>query len=128
MNPNQWGPKAWYFLDCIVLMYPENPTELDKQNYKTFFQSLANVLPCKKCQINYKNNIIIYPLTDEILSSKDKLIEWHLKIHNEIRKVQKKLKITFSQMKNYYEHSYDTYFIILFLLFSYGYYLYNNYK
>jgi hypothetical protein len=26
LNPKIWGPSGWFFIDSIVLSYPDNPT------------------------------------------------------------------------------------------------------
>ena len=57
MDPNYWGPKAWFFLHSITANYPINPTSRDKNIYKSFFISLKDVLPCSVCQENYKKHL-----------------------------------------------------------------------
>jgi hypothetical protein len=39
-NPNIWGSKGWFFLDTIILSYPSNPTNDDKNKFKIFFSLL----------------------------------------------------------------------------------------
>ena len=56
MNPEVWGPGAWTFLHSITFQYPEKPTDIDKQKYYTFFNSLKNVLPCPVCRDHYNKN------------------------------------------------------------------------
>ena len=84
MKPDIWGPGAWTLLHAITLEYPEQPSLLDKNNIRTFFESLSNVLPCEKCRIHFKNNLTVYPLTDTILSSKNQLVKWLIDIHNKV--------------------------------------------
>ena len=83
MNPEIWGPGAWLFLHSITLAYPNNPTELDKQNYKTFFEILKNVIPCKKCSYNYSKNIKDNNISNH-LDSKVSLVKWLVNIHNQV--------------------------------------------
>ena len=90
MGPNIWGPHGWKFIHFVTLAYPNNPTETDKQNYKTFFYSLCNVIPCVLCADNYRDHIGEYPLTDEILSDKNKLMEWGVLMHNLVNKENSK--------------------------------------
>ena len=82
IGPQVWGPHGWQFIHYITLGYPNNPTFVQKQNYKNFFLSLSNVLPCSICAAHYNENIIKYPLTDEILSSRRNLTFWAIDIHN----------------------------------------------
>lgn len=84
MKPESWGNHAWIFLHAVTLNYPEKPTKEDKLNYLVFFTSLRNVLPCNKCQHNFASHLKKYPLTDDILSSKKKLIYWLIDIHNAV--------------------------------------------
>jgi ATP-dependent Zn protease len=81
ITPEFWGPHGWIFLHSVTFNYPENPTQTDKINYKSFFESLGNILPCEKCSINYKNHIQKYPI-DTHLDSKTSLIQWLINIHN----------------------------------------------
>ena len=82
MGPDVWGPHGWKFLHFVSLGYPENPTESDKKKYKTFFTLIKNVLPCSLCANNYRIHLNEYPLTEKILSDKNRLISWCIKMHN----------------------------------------------
>jgi hypothetical protein len=82
MKPAIWGHCAWEFTHIITLNYPDNPTSQDKLNYFTFFDSLQYVLPCEKCQVNLTKHFQKYPLTPQILSSKESLVTWWIDIHN----------------------------------------------
>ncbi len=104
MEPNIWGPGAWLFLHSITFQYPDNPTELDKENYKTFFESLQEVLPCPSCSEHYKNNLNKFPIRVE---SKDELIEWLIDIHNEVNVINNKEVLTYDQVKNNYKKIYN---------------------
>lgn len=85
MDSKIWGPKAWFFLHAITLNYPINPSNVDKENYKNFFISLGNVLPCEICQVNYKNHLEELCINDYLNTRKD-LVNWFIKIHNLVNK------------------------------------------
>ena len=107
-NPKIWGPSGWFFIDSIVLSYPDNPTYEDKNIYKTFLLSLKNVLPCHSCRVHYTENLMSIPLSDYYLSSKVKLIEWIIKMHNKIKMINKNTNlITFDSFLEYYEKAYN---------------------
>ena len=55
----------------------------------------------------YKKNLEKFPLTSEVLSSKQNLIKWLFKIHNNINKMNGKPEITFSEMNNIYNNLYS---------------------
>ena len=90
LGPDVWGPHGWKFIHYITLAYPVNLTTEEKEQYKIFFHSIGNVLPCSICSNHYKKNLLEMPLTDEILSSKDNVINWAIDMHNKVNASRKK--------------------------------------
>lgn len=81
MLPSYWGPPAWILLHAITLDYPLEPTELDKEHYKTFFLLLQYVLPCQDCSNHFVKNLLINPLS-KALESRNNFVIWLIKMHN----------------------------------------------
>jgi len=81
IKPAIWGPHGWKFLHYVSLGYPNSPSYEDKSNYKQFYHSLQHVLPCEKCAMNYKQNLVKLPI-DNHLESRDSLVKWVFDIHN----------------------------------------------
>ena len=106
-NPEVWGPGAWLFLHTISLNYPTNPTYEDKENYKTFFTSLKNVIPCKNCAKHYSENLNNYPI-DKSLNSKQDLVKWLIDIHNEVNVKNNKRKYSYDEVINKYNNLYSS--------------------
>ena len=104
MEPNIWGPPGWTFLHTITFQCPENPTDLDKQKYYTFFNSLKNVLPCPNCKEHYTENFENIPIR---LESREDLIEWLIDIHNEVNKKNNKRIYTYKEVYDIYNKKYD---------------------
>ena len=102
MNPKIWGPSAWFFLHCVTLSYPSNPTAEDKMNYKNFFTYLGKVLPCYNCQENYKKHLDEIKLDDCSLKSRQSLVEWLYKIHNSVNKTTGKKTYNYEDFINNY--------------------------
>lgn len=103
MDPTIWGPRGWFFIDSIILNYPDNPTQNDKNDLVAFFDILPKVLPCYTCRTNLKLHLQNNPLTDTILNDKNLLIDWIIKIHNYSRKT----KLTYNDFINYYKYHYN---------------------
>jgi len=101
VNPEEWGSEAWKFLHYVALVYPKNPSDEDKKNYKNFFYSLQHVLPCSKCSENYKEHLQKIPI-EEALNNNDTLFKWTIDIHNEVNLMTNKDKFT-------YDKAYDLY-------------------
>jgi hypothetical protein len=108
MDPDSWGPPAWIFLHSVTLTYPLKPTKEEMKNYYNFFMSLQYILPCNKCRYHYKQNLIKYPLSKDILSSKKKVIKWLYDIHNNINRMNSKRNITLDEF--YYKYSVTEFF------------------
>ncbi len=111
MMTKVWGPPGWLFLHSIAFGYPYaiNPTNQDhaykQDHYKTFFNMIGYVLPCKYCRQSYIEFIREMPI-DNYLDSRENLCRWLYIIHN---KVNNKLGVAndcipkFSEIKEFYE-------------------------
>jgi hypothetical protein len=105
-GPNTWGPYGWNFLHYVTLGYPKNPDTDDKKNYKLFFESLKNILPCPKCAKHYEENLKVLPLTDEILDDKEKLIKWLIDVHNRVNVSTGKPEMEYTEARKSIEKPY----------------------
>jgi len=103
-----WGDKGWFFLESIVLTYPNNPSQEQKKEYKQFFYTLPTVLPCEKCRNHFYQFITKYPLNNTILKSKNNLILWLLTAHNNIKKINGEKEIKLKEFYDYYNKVYKT--------------------
>lgn len=80
-SPSLWGSGAWKFFHMVALSFPDQPTTDDKNDFKTFFHLLKNVLPCGKCRNNFNRHIKEIPI-DKYLDSPNHLFEWVVKLQN----------------------------------------------
>ena len=105
MNPKFWGPHGWIFLHAVTMNYPKNPTNHDKHVYANFFKSLQKVLPCEKCCVHYSQNIQEYPI-EPALESRDSLVRWLIKIHNEVNEDLGKPQLSYEQVIQEYQNKF----------------------
>jgi len=122
LNPNLWGPHAWFFIDNVAFSYPKNPTKFHKELFKNFFITIGDIIPCHSCRIHFKQNLKKIPLTNNILSSRNKFIEWVFQFHNLVRKSQGKNQRTHTEIMKYYDNppntsNNNTNHILIFMLF-----------
>ena len=126
LKPEIWGRDGWKFMHYVSLGYPENPSPSQKEEYKNFYYSIRHVLPCKKCAKHYAENLQKFPLTNEILSNKEKLINWVIDIHNEVNKSKNKPVLDYDQARkemgkhsdcNHKTKEYNLLFILIGILF-----------
>ena len=108
LNPQIWGPPAWFFIESIIISYPKNPTIEEKESYKNFFNSLPYILPCQKCKEHFKRFLSKYPLDNSILKSKERFIIWILSAHNNVKKVNNSKNISIENFYKFYNKQYNT--------------------
>ena len=100
-----WGPGMWHYLHTMSFNYPIKPTKLEKKQYKNFVLSLQNVLPCKYCRINLKENFKKIPLRDCDMLNRDKFSRYIYKLHEQVNKMlKKKSGLTYCKVRDRYEH------------------------
>jgi hypothetical protein len=102
ISPDEWGPPAWRFMHYITMAYPDNPTNIDKQNMKSFFSSIGYILPCEKCRLNFSRHTSSYPLNDDVLSSRFDLVNWLINVHNEVNKMNGKKVLSYDEVMELY--------------------------
>jgi hypothetical protein len=100
-----WGPSLWHTLHTISFNYPVNPTVEDKKNYQKFICSLRNVLPCKYCRMNLKNNFKSLPPTMEVMKNRATFSKYIYDLHELVNKMLKKRSnLSYCDVKTRYEH------------------------
>jgi hypothetical protein len=98
---NIWGPLYWYVIHTTALNYPNNPSDFHKTAYKNFFESFANVLPCKKCREHYQTHISRYPISP-FLDNNQLLNKWVIDLHNMVNQSLGKPLYTYQQVYQIY--------------------------
>jgi hypothetical protein len=105
MNQNIWGPPFWLTLHTISFNYPLKPTQQDKINYKIFYTSFQNAIPCSICKKNYIRHLKEHPI-DNYLSSRRKLSEWVIDMHNMVNGETGKKILSYDVVVKKYEDIY----------------------
>jgi hypothetical protein len=88
-------------MHMIALNYPDRPSPSDKLNYKLFFESLKDVLPCLACADNYAEHLQELPI-DRYLDSAGNLFAWTVHVHNIVNESQGKRKVSVQEALDYY--------------------------
>lgn len=102
IDPHLWGESFWGTIYYITFSYPDVPSNDNKQNAKYFFVVLTQLLPCETCRHHYRQNLEKNPLTDDVLSSKQKLLKWVVDLQNEVNSRLGKNTVTITQVTNKY--------------------------
>jgi hypothetical protein len=99
IGPDRFGPSLWQGLHYITLGYPDNPTEEQKQKYKTFFLLLKDTLPCSICASHYAENLNKMPITDDVLKNRENFIKWLIDFHNVVNEMKGKPKMDYNKAR-----------------------------
>jgi len=118
-----WGPHLWYSIHFIALGYPNEASNIDKQNYKNFYINIPNIIPCEECSKHFIDSLNNYQI-DNYLDNKNKLFEWTVIIHNEVNKLLGKKIWNLDNALNHYNNfniknnnnNNNIYFIVIFIL------------
>ena len=105
MEPQVWGKHGWFFLHSITMGYPDHPTNTDRDKYRSFFYNIGSVLPCNKCQTNYRKHMEQIPI-EPALINRSKLVEWLINIHNLTNRETGKKELTYDEVIKIYTQAY----------------------
>ncbi len=98
-GPDIWGPPGWKFIHYVTLGYPNNPSDEIKRKYYNYFHALKHVIPCSICANHFTENLEKRPLTNEVLNSRDNLINWGVDMHNFVNKMNNKKEYSYEEAK-----------------------------
>lgn len=90
----------WNLLHLFSVLYPENPTDLQKENTKILLLKIKFYMPyCNTCSNNGLDNFVENSNLDIIVNNKSELIDFLIKYH-------KFVNINLTKNKNYDESLY----------------------
>ena len=105
MLTSVWGPSMWHTLHTISFNYPVNPTKEDKKNYKKFVLGLKDILPCKYCRDNLKENFTKSPLTSKVMKNRENFSLYIYNLHEKINELLgKESGLSYDDVRDRYEH------------------------
>lgn len=108
MMTRWWGPFFWASMHSVAMGYPINPTKKQKKEYKSYFVSIKNVLPCGLCRKSFSKFLKELPLNDKVLKNRKNLFIWTCKIHNKVNKKLSCKQFNRKQMEKKYKF-YETF-------------------
>ena len=102
MRPSYWGKYFWKVIHITALAYPDNPSDVNKQDYRNFFETMGKVLPCKRCSNNYSGHMHNLPI-ENFMDSPDELFKWTVHLHNIVSKELGKPQWNVEYAKSFYK-------------------------
>jgi hypothetical protein len=99
---DSWGKPYWQVMHAVTFLYPETPTEDDKQRALVFFRLVPFLLPCSICGLHFVKTLQTMPLDDAVLASRDTLSRWLVDVHNNVNERLKHEVVPYEKVKDYY--------------------------
>ena len=99
-DPTKWGPHLWAYLHYSAINYPHKPSKEQKEAMKDWLTCLSATIPCKNCSHHYGKYIQKHTNElDDICSSKNKLFNFLVDIHNKVNKRNGKREISYEEAR-----------------------------
>lgn len=83
LDKDELGSKTWAFLHTMAANYPVNPTNEQKSDMLTFFDTFSKFYPCRVCADDLREQLKSTPPQTE---SQQRLSQWLCRVHNEVNK------------------------------------------
>jgi len=99
IEPQLFGPALWGAIHYIALGAPVTLDSNQQLQYKNFYMSLSQVIPCYTCKQHFLEILNKYPI-DNHLSNKDTLFNWTVIVHNAVNKQLNKPEFSVVDAKN----------------------------
>ena len=100
-----WGPGMWHFLHTMSFNYPNQPSKMQKKQYKDFILSLKHILPCGKCRDNLATNFKNMPLKAKHMKNRENFSKYIYDLHELVNKqLDKTSGLTYEVVRERYEH------------------------
>jgi len=105
MLTSVWGPAVWHTLHAISFNYKVDPTPEEKKQYKTFFESLQHVLPCRACRENLKKNLKVTGYGDHVYADRETFSRYIFTLHQTVNQMLGKSNdLTYEKVRDRYEN------------------------
>lgn len=83
LDPDVWGPKFWFVLHTIAIMYPKRPNEAIRKKYYELVQNIPLYLPSAPLGDIFAGLLDTYPVTP-YLDTQESFIKWVHFIRNKV--------------------------------------------
>ena len=86
MDPKNWGKEQWIALHTHAACASDILTEDEKAAWQNMLESFPFILACKSCCKHFDAMLEQFPVTDEVLHSKQSLSHYLFQLHNKVNK------------------------------------------
>ena len=99
-SPSVWGESLWFLFHVGSLVADSKISPIDSVKYWNFIEGIPLMLPCKMCSEHAQKFIDNErPNRENVVSSRDNLIDFFVKFHNQVNTAQGKPAINRSDIE-----------------------------
>lgn len=100
---DSWGEPFWQVMHAVTFSYPDEPDNDTVERTRIFFRLVPFILPCGLCGMHFHMMMRdAHPLSNEVLSNRDKLSRWLVTMHNGVNRRLKKQVVQYDDVKRFY--------------------------
>ena len=98
-----FGPLFWGAIHMVSFNYPVKPTDEQKQAYHDWLMATGNVLPCRYCRENFKENVRCASTSNDY-DSRDTFSRFCYRLRQKVNEMLKKDNhVTYEEVRDMYE-------------------------
>ena len=102
LNPDVWGASCWTTMYAFARGFPDkNPSQSERTRYNDFVKSVAYLLPCESCRVEFMRTLTKHPVWEHTNNS-EMLCNWVVDRRNEVASRLGKLPIEYKDAENYF--------------------------
>lgn len=95
-----FGPCMWKTLHSVSFSIPPSPDKETQETYRTFFETVAKIIPCPSCRVHYQAYLDKNPVD---ASSQESLSKWVYDLHDNVnQRSHKKNRPTYEEVRDVY--------------------------
>ncbi|XP_031621091.1 FAD-linked sulfhydryl oxidase ALR [Contarinia nasturtii] len=81
LDKDDLGQSTWNLLHTMAAVYPDKPTQQQKENVTNFFGILSQTYPCDVCAKDLAQELKVEPI---VATSNNDFSQWLCRLHNKV--------------------------------------------
>ena len=104
LSIGSWGPAAWTIMHATSFAYPVHPEAHDRERMYEFLVSLAAVLPCRKCRVDWQKYLQTHLISPDSphLSGRGPISRFLVAGHNHVNAKLGKRLVAYDTVAKWY--------------------------
>lgn len=94
-----WGPLGWITLHSVATLYPENPTQAERDLVSSWLEMFRDTITCAHCKSHFGTVLQTYQkLFPNMMASRQEFAMFTFRVHNAVnRRLNKPVQMTLGE-------------------------------